>query len=176
MQKEFKYISDSSLADVIAVALGDDEGSSSVSYRFLSEEKRLWLVRKLHNDESFRYLECFEFCQNEESGWGFRAWSEEDTIPFLDCPLDLLSQTNGAIKRKWRMAVLAFHAAYKPIPRGVWIHSVSGVRLPGDKTCFDFCHIGAGHFKTPEGEVYRLKPQAIARIMQEGFGIASGRA
>ncbi len=176
MHKDFSFIKDGRLADVMSIALGEDEGSSSVSYRYIQEQKRLWLVRSLHNDRRFRYLECFEFQENKKRGWGFRGWSEEEVIPFLDCPLDLLSQANGSMVRKWRLSVLAYHGLQLSIPRNAWIHSISGVRISGGRISHDFQHISDGYFRTADGEVYQLKPQAVARIMQEGFGIAIGRA
>ncbi len=176
MQKEFSYIKGGKLADVMSIALGEDEGSSSVNYRYMDQTKRLWLVRSLHNDRRFRYLECFEFQANTANEWGFRGWSEEEIIPFLDCPLDLLSQANGSMIRKWRLAVLAFHGNQLSIPAHSWIHSISGVRIRGGRIAHDFQHVSDGQFRTPDGEVYQLKPKIVARIMQEGFGIAAGRA
>jgi hypothetical protein len=177
MSKEFQYIKGSKLSDVLAIALGEDEGSSSVCHRFVEDRTRLWLVRRLHNDRSFRYLECFEFDQNSDKWWGLRGWSEEEKIPYVDCPLDLLSQTNGSIRTKWRLAVLAYHGNNLSLPPNVWIHSISGVRLPEGRIGHDFRHISNGQFQIPGStEVFRLKPSAVGRIMQEGFGIAAGRA
>lgn len=175
--KSFQYIKHASLDEVIGIALAEDEGSRTVTYRYQETLKRLWVLRELTNDPDYRYIECFECAFSEKkSGWGFRGWGEEECIPYDNCPLDLISIATMGMKQVWRRESMLAEGERESIPLGAWLHSTSGVKLPSGELCYDFQFVRPGVYRSPNGKEWKLSKSVISRTLLEGFGVAGGRA
>lgn len=176
MEKQFEFFEGATLQDVIGFALEKDEGSYTREHRYLSEPCRLWVLRELLINPRARYIECFELACNDRQEWGLRGWGEEEEIPYTDCPLDLLAAANRAVNQSWRLNVLSRQGARQALPVGSWLHSTTGVTLPTGEVCSDFQFTGGNTFLSPDGRRWTLSADVVARLAEEGLGIAVGRA
>lgn len=183
-EKDFIYIKKAQLHDVVSLALQDDAESHTKHYQLEkakcsacgSDTASLWVVRELIAQPSFRYLEFFEFHQSKTQGWGFKGYSEEEGIPYLDCPLLLLMSAGELTNSSWRERVFKHQGEKYNIPHGAWLHSTSGVTLPNNEITKDFQFIGVDLFSCPRGKKWRLPSKVVGKIVKEGFGIALSRA
>lgn len=176
MDKDYAFIEGTDLRDVVALALDDDQGTRTCEHRFFEEPHRLWILRESLLNPSNRFIECFEFAETPDGVWGLRAWSEEEGIPYLDCPLELLAKATCAIDAEWRDAVTSTQACEYAMPRGCWLHSSTGIVLSNGERCHDFRFHGGDNFSCPAGEMWQLAPELVSVMAKEGCGIAAGRA
>ncbi len=176
MEKHFDFFEGATQQEVMGFALERDAGSRTREHRYLAEPCRLWVLRELLINPRARYIECFELACNAQHEWGLRGWGEEDEIPYTDCPLELLATANRAINHSWRLKVMKDQGARRILPIGSWLHSTTGVPLPGGEVCYDFQFLGDDGFACPSGRRWTLSADVVSRLVEESFGIAAGRS
>jgi len=176
MDKPFTYLKNASFNDVLSIVVTADAGSCPIHYELDEGAQRAWLLRQLQTDHHFRFIECFEFRQNDGGEWGFRGWGEDEGIPYNDCPLHLLSQSSGAISHPWRQKVYECQSRQPAIPQGAWLHSVTAITLPDGRTETEFLYRGDKTFECSAGKAWQLPRNVVRRLLRDGDGIAYGRA
>lgn len=174
MTKSFQFFETNKLSEVLAIACIDDEGSFTVDYRFDRANLRLWIVRGLKSNMEIRFIECFEF-RLKSNRWGLRGWAEEDTIPFIDCPIEFLSIASSCIHNDWRRKV--YQAAFAPavIPMGAWLHCSEGLLQSDGRIIKDIQKVESG-FIDVHGESVSVTPEIVRSLLLTGNGIAYGIA
>jgi len=176
MSKTVEYLDGHALRDLIKMAIAEDEGSRTRDHRYLTEEQRLWLLRESKFNSRTRFIECFEFIESQAGDWGLCSWSEEEDIPYFDCPLELLTMANCAVNIAWRDVVMESQARSYALPPGAWLHSPNGLMLPSGAICHDFKFVTGDIFSCPDGATLHLPPETVIQMARDGMGIASGRA
>lgn len=174
MLNDFTYFEIRELSEVVSLAYIDDEASYTVAFRFDSVNRRLWLVRGLKDSFSTYYLECFEFKQYD-SRWGLRGWAEEETIPYIDCPLELLSLTNTSVDEEWRSMVYSGIATANVVPEGLWLYC-GGLECPNTGLPLDYIKRTATGYEDRAGASVNLPDKIISSLLMQGNGVAYGTA